>query len=107
MVPRRMKFDGVASPAIPIEGVQDRRIPVRLHTPLDDLGAAKSLAECPKVILGPGRPFARHRLAEHPIALVQVVVDEGRRLIEYLVRHHLTKWSRDPRRTIPRWSRRD
>jgi hypothetical protein len=84
-VPGRVELDRVAAVAIAVEGLQHRRIAVGLEAPFDGLGPAAARAEGAEPLLGPTCPFAGHRLLQRAVAAEEVVVDEGRRLVEDLV----------------------
>src|SRR6185295_11134798 len=64
-----------------------RRVDVRLDPPRDRLAAGEP-AEPLQAIRRPSGAFARQRLGQDAVLREQVVVDERRRLVQYLVRLH-------------------
>jgi hypothetical protein len=87
-VPGRVELDFVPAAAEAVEGVEDGRVPVRLHSPVAHLLTAEALPEGGELRLRPAGPLPAERLDERPVGGEQVGVDERRGLVEDVVGGH-------------------
>ena len=80
-----MEADEIDAPPVAIVGVELGRVPVRQRPQLQKFGRPGARAERAERIAGPARAFARNRLLQRRVGIVEVVVDEFDRLVEDLV----------------------
>src|SRR5579859_2321770 len=79
-----MELHLVDAVAEAVVGAQLRRVGVGLKAPPDRLLGAREVAKVGDEVLRPGRALSLHRLAQGPVGLEQVVVDERWRLVQDL-----------------------
>jgi len=77
-----MELDLVDTVAEPIVSSQHRWVCVGLEAPVDRLLRAREAAKVGHHVLGPRGAFPLERFAQRRVGLEEVVVDQGRRLVE-------------------------
>ena len=80
-----MEADEIDAPPVSIVGVELGRVLVRQRPQLQKFGRPRAGAESSERIAGPIRAFARNRLLQRHVGIVEVIVDEFDRLVEDLV----------------------
>src|SRR5208282_4971056 len=84
-MPRRMEVDEIDTPTARVEGLQFRRMPVRILRQCVGLGGSEAGTECGQLL---GRPICAtaYRLSQRPVRREQIVARHFGELVKDIMR---------------------